>query len=196
MKSNLKQLFLTSTSKAMTFRSLTVRNLSRSVTADCNTPVSSTPMWINRVPTPQEMDEYKKNFTRNWLNIAALENNGRVFSPPSTLSQVKESPVFPNVRADCLDGTNAQLPAALKSKAKLISFSFKHYGFDIVRKWNDYVHQKYFQDTKIDTIELCYVEFGFLSMAKSLYINNIKRSIPNDRHKNTFVVFGGIQVSV
>lgn len=42
-------------------------------------------------------------------------------------------------------------------------------------------------------MELCFIEYSFLSMAKTLFASNLKQSIPPPQHNKTVLVFGGVK---
>ena len=116
-----------------------------------------------------------------------------------------EAMVFPYLRVSTLNGEDVTLPDALVtsiedeegaviSGVKVVCFSFKQYGFGLLRSWMEPIWAKYGHgaSASVPTLEICFVEYSFLSMAKSLFVSSIKEKVPVKNHSLTTLCFGGI----
>ena len=45
---------------------------------------------------------------------------------------------------------------------------------------------------QFEIFELCFVEYGFLAMAKGAFTGNLREKVPEDMHDSVGVVFGGV----
>ena len=145
-----------------------------------------------------------------WLDIGIIQSDGRVFEPDSVLIPAKSAVTFPSVTCTNLNSEDKIYPLEINAKIKLITFSFKQYGANLVKSWYDpfYDHFVIDQDVQvdagnkslaqatrnIDVVELCFVEYAFLSFAKTVFVNGLKSHVPPDRHGNVGFCFGGVQV--
>ena len=237
------------------------------------------------IVTSEEINKYKTDSATlaKWLDVSIVKQNGRCFDADRILIKKQHANMFPNIKAHTLSGKDITVPTGITgSGVKLLVFSFKHYGFTLVRSWLDPFiecfannHQsrlsyssetgfsgataakidntpsskprggkytrkavasiQHSSNSKPDSIsdvnsynsknissrsssdsatgsnasngqpqqdllpsvvafELCFVEYGFLSMAKSLFANNIKANINPSQVENTALVFGGVKV--
>lgn len=126
-----------------------------------------------------------------------------------------DADTFPTLQAHGLNGTEISIPAGIPGKAKLVVFSFKHYGFSLIRSWIDPYIARYVDTTTTTdstvvgekkgvsdddaavaavAFEICFIEYGFLSIAKSVFVNNIRNSIDPSQIDRTAIVFGGVKV--
>jgi len=128
---------------------------------------------------------------------------GRAFDASSSLIDASDADTFPTLQAHCLNGSEVYIPTGIRGKAKLVVFSFKHYGFSLIRSWMDPYIARYMADSSLEggssgtgavAFEICFIEYGFLSIAKSVFLNNIKNSIEPSQIDHTAIVFGGVKV--
>lgn len=136
---------------------------------------------------------------------------GRAFDANSSLIDASDADTFPTLQAHGLNGTEISIPTGIPGKAKLIVFSFKHYGFSLIRSWIDPYLARYIDtttgsatavegerkrgsDDAAVAFEICFIEYGFLSIAKSVFVNNIRNSIDKSQIDRTAIVFGGVKV--
>jgi len=134
---------------------------------------------------------------------------GRAFDANSSLIDASDADTFPTLQAHGLNGTEISIPTGIPGKAKLVVFSFKHYGFSLIRSWIDPYIARYIDTTGSATVdeerkkgsddaavafEICFIEYGFLSVAKSVFVNNIRNSIDQSQIDRTAIVFGGVKV--
>ena len=138
-----------------------------------------------------------------WLDVGIVKRKGRAFDADTSLIQANEAISFPVVRGYNLDGNEVVVPDNVLASAKLVCFSIKHYGFTLVRSWCDPFVQRYAADSsasigqtsKVQCAELCFVEYGFLSMAKNVFAQNLKSKVLEQQHQFTVLSFGGLNVS-
>jgi hypothetical protein len=89
----------------------------------------------------------------------------------------------------------------------VVVFSFKHYGFNLLRSFNPFL-EKYanhfisyyrlylllFFTEKVVLMEICFIEYSFLSIAKAAFANNIRNQISEAQANYTVISFGSIAV--
>jgi hypothetical protein len=140
-------------------------------------------------------NDIRKNF--KWTDISIIKNGGRAFEADTCIISPQKSILFPRVKCTTLDGVQRTFPDDIKSKIKFISFSFKQYGFALVKSWNDpFIENisKINSSPLISVAEICFVEYSFLSMAKSAFISGLKPQFPDNRHQSVGLAFGGVKV--
>jgi hypothetical protein len=169
--------------------------------------------------TTEYQDFVKKNISKyktdpkvlaKWLDMSVTHREGKAYSHVMTQAVPKDRSVpFPLV--DCyrlntlLNGSTnpAVLPDAFSSSdagvstasPKVVIFSFKNYGFSLLRGWLDEVLHSSDPFLAIPVHEICFIEYSFLSMAKGFFAKNIQNQILPSQYDNTFLKFGGIPVS-
>jgi hypothetical protein len=172
------------------------------------------PRIITRSVTQAEIDKYKTDSgaLAKWLDMSVIAKKGRVFDADRDLATKATADLFPVVKGYNLDGGSVVLPDHMDAKAKLIVFSFKHYGFTLCRTWIDPFIAKYnvtqlpsagsteqvvtkTSGSRAVAHEICFVEYGFLSMAKSVFASNIRSNVDPSQIDKTTLVFGGVRVS-
>lgn len=84
--------------------------------------------------------------------------------------------------------------SASSHHVKLVAFSFKQYGFTLIRSWLDPFYEQFGKGPHavVPSVELCFVEWGFLSFLRRLFIEDVKRRTDVENHRLTALVFGGI----
>jgi len=148
----------------------------------------------------ENMQRYKadKQTAAKWLDIGIVKKKGRAYDANSSLIPIEHSIIFPSVQCTSMDGANRSIPLDLAAdhKVKLVVFSFKHYGFTLVRSWLEPFLQKFpsseVSKNKIAAVEICFIEYGFLAMAKTVFINSIKNNIADSQFNHTYLTFGGV----
>mmetsp|Transcript_30448 Transcript_30448/g.52134 ORF Transcript_30448/g.52134 Transcript_30448/m.52134 type:complete len:247 (-) Transcript_30448:68-808(-) len=181
--------------------------------------VKSKNLFTLRFASAEEIKNYKndsKNLAK-WLDVSTVSRHGREFDAYTHLQAPSKADTFPNAQVLTLESKSITIPTAIDAKAKLVCVSFKHYGFTLLRSWLNPFIAKYNpsavvqkdQDGYIDTAavtttpgglsnptgaiayEICFVEFGFLSMAKSLFASNIRGTVDPSQVNRTGMIFGG-----
>lgn len=147
-----------------------------------------------------------------WLDVSIVKKKGRAFEADTALLPAKNATVFPLVKGYTLTLQNTQIPDTIlqqalgptptstpaispkKQNIRLIAFSFKHYGFTLVRTWLTPFMLKYGGGplASIPILEICFVEYGFLSLTKNVFASNLKTQIDPSQHSLTALSFGGV----
>ena len=154
----------------------------------------------NGVITPEAIKHYQtdtKTLAR-WLDIGIIKYQGRAYNADKQLIDINNTNIFPTIKGSTLNGKEITFPNnddIASNNVTLVVFSFKHYGFSLVRSWID-PYIKHFQpnikSNKIKVIELCFVEYSFMSWASKIFANNLKLEINEDQHNSTILVFGNL----
>jgi hypothetical protein len=173
--------------------------------------------------TSEEIEKYKTDSgaLAQWLDVSIVARKGRAFDADRDLISKSKAYKFPMVKASSLNGESVIIPDQIDAKVKLVVFSFKHYGFSLVRSWIDPFIGKFNAPSLPATssgatagitdiaagskqsntsgavaYEICFIEYGFLSMAKSVFAGNIKTNVHPSQVDKTCLAFGGVKVSV
>lgn len=153
-------------------------------------------------PTEEQVKAYRTDSKTlaKWLDVSVVKSKGRAFSADQELTPATEAMTFPSIQCSNLHGENVLLPQVVSGDVKLLVFSFKHYGFTLVRSWLDpylarFPSKQSSNHKKAIAIEICFVEYGFLSMAKNLFASSIKNNVSASQLDFTFLSFGGVTVS-
>ena len=168
----------------------------------------TTVISCKRRASTEEVDHYKKDTLTlaRWLDVTIVKRKGRAYPADTQLIDISQSVKFPPLKCFLLTGEEVSIPQYYenneqKKSVKLIAFSFKHYGFTLIRSWLDPFLLRYrigdknlTEDKDIMAIEICFVEYSFLSMAKSVFANNIKNQINHSQIDYTVMSFGSIMV--
>lgn len=161
-------------------------------------------LQIAKIASNEDMQHYKTDTQTlaRWLDVSIVKRAGRAFDADKKLINRSEAEFFPTVKGTKLDGTSISVPGDVNASAKLVIFSFKHYGFTLLRSWLDPFTARYPEALGEFTngdkakgmavAEICFIEYGFLSMAKTVFASNIKKSIPDSQIHNTILSFGGV----
>lgn len=159
-------------------------------------------------------DAVKSNITKyksdaqvlaRWLDISVTHRQGKAYElPPVSVVSGSQSFAFPALECyqlQSLLGNQRNLfsfPTELNANKgpKIVLFSFKQYGFGLLRNWLDVLLQDTQQSraTTVPIYEICFIEYSFLSMAKKMFAKNISSAIMQQQVPNTFLKFGEIAV--
>lgn len=179
--------------------------------------------------TAEEIQKYKTDTQTlaRWLDVSIVKRKGRAFEVDRNLITASKADFFPTIKGSTLTGHEVKFPDYVDADAKLVLFSFKHYGFTLLRSWIDPFVERFGLNSeesaagnsdsnseisasaagqrvvtkskstgKVVIMEVCFIEYGFLSMAKGLFVNNIKSQISSAQQPLTAVSFGGVMVSL
>jgi len=146
-----------------------------------------------------------------WLDVSVVKKKGRAFEADTELLPAKDAKLFPLVKGYTLNSNDVEVPDAIVQHAltkaaaqddgsksrtgvRLVAFSFKHYGFTLVRTWLTPFLEKFGKgpSATIPAIEICFVEYGFLSLTKNVFAANLKSQIDPAQHDLTALSFGGV----
>lgn len=152
---------------------------------------------IQKFTTQQPLSDAQKRL--RWLDISVVKNNGRAFEADQNLIVAKDAIFFPPVKCTNLHGIEKTFPDDAGARLKLMSFSFKHYGAGLVKAWTKPFNATLEKSNlplaaKIDTFEICFIEYTFLAMAKGVFINSLKSKTPDNLQATTGFSFGGVRV--
>lgn len=113
------------------------------------------------------------------------------------ISHIEAVMRFPSIEGYNLLDEKIIFPTLLSS-IKLVVFSFKQVGFDYNRRYIEAFEARFHNQTStpIPIYDINFVEYSFLSFLKSLFVENLKKLIPEHRWKNSFVIFGQVKVSL
>ncbi len=175
----------------------------------CQSYPSEDPSYSGRLgvggPTEEDIKKYRADSQTlaRWLDVSVVKRKGRAFDADTQLIPAKNAHKFPQIQVSSLHGEQAVIPQVVDADVKLIVFSFKHYGFSLVRSWMDPFLARFptppyppsSSSSSATAVEICFVEFGFLSMAKNLFASSIKNNIAPSQIDYTFLAFGGVIVS-
>lgn len=184
------------------------------------------PSFINAKATSSSIDEtdessdeeadhnktpYPTIDLAKWVDTTVTALNGKVFPAPKAVIAPKKAAPFPTQQCfSLLDDSMVSVPHDIDSEIKVVMFSFRHYGFSLLRSWMDELEneanfKKYTKRPKTGScaipapsykvIEICYVETGILSIAKHLTAKNLRSKLEQHRLPLAFVKYGGIMVS-
>jgi hypothetical protein len=134
----------------------------------------------------------------NWLDISVVKLKGRLYPadtwviPPTNVMCIP-FPVDTNVTTlnnkettiDELIPIDPQSGRGLR----LITFSFKQYGHGLTKTWTEPFSKSPLAE-KIPIVNLCFVEYGFLSYIKGAFISGMKSQTPQEDWGRTAFVFG------
>ena len=146
-----------------------------------------------------------------WLDVSVVKKKGRAFDADTELIPAKGAKIFPLIKGYSLNSKDVRVPDSIVQDAllltdaskkdnssgggvRLVAFSFKHYGFTLVRSWLTPFLEKFGHGPKaqIPAIEICFVEYGFLSLTKNIFATNLKTQILPSQHDLTALSFGGV----
>lgn len=146
-----------------------------------------------------------------WVDTTVTALNGKVFPAPKDVIASKKAAPFPiQPCSSLLDDSMVNVPHDIGAEIKVVMFSFRHYGFSLLRSWMDELEdeanfKKYTKRPKTGSsaipapsykvVEICYVETGILSIAKHLTAKNLRSKMEQHRLPLAFVKYGGIMVS-
>ena len=157
-----------------------------------------------------------------WLEVGIVKRKGRAYDADKKLLPIEGALVFPNVQGFTLTEREVSVPdnilfavshstitttttssSSSSSKAstssqwgeiKLVAFSFKQYGFDLLRSWTAPFMQEFGggKFSQIPVIEICWIEYSFLSMVRKMFAEELKKKVLLDQHDLTVLTFGNI----
>ena len=172
----------------------------------------------SQIGTSSNFSTDSNNMKKNsrWLDFSIVKEKGRAFDADNMLIPSKDATLFfPNVPCTTLNGESIGIPNQMQQQqssttssskpnfpirnwnnVKFVTLSFKHYGSTLVKSWQE-PFNSHFQNISPTLsplcFEMCFIEYGFLSMAKGVLINSLKKTIPIERHSNVGFAFGGIK---
>ena len=166
------------------------------------------------VDTARDIAHYKSDTQTlaRWLDVSVVKKKGRAFESDGGLLPAKGAQVFPRIKGYSLNCKDVVVPDSIIDQAtsnnsssssgsskrngsvRLLAFSFKHYGFTLVRTWLTPFLEKFGKGplSPVPAIEVCFVEYGFLSLTKNVFATNLKSQVDAAQHDLTALSFGGV----
>lgn len=144
-----------------------------------------------------------------WLDLGIVKKNGRAFEPDRHLLSISavECIPFPSVPCCTLKGLQTCIPPIVPSSSsgaasaaaicdvRLVHFSFKEYGYELSRPWVRKFREQFANEPRAQVQEICFVEWGFLSVLQSAFVSTLKSQIAPQYHEALGIKFGGVMVS-
>lgn len=172
---------------------------------------SSKPLSTDSNGTKQSLNEPPPMIDlAKWVDTTVTAMNGKVFESATELIPVDQAKVFPTQDCFCLlEGEPASIPHDIVADVKVVMFSFRHYGFSLLRSWMDVLdeqkevlsnaknncNESTILSSQIQMVEICYIETGIFSMAKNMMAKSVRNKVESNRLSNSYLKFGGIMVS-
>jgi ATPase complex subunit ATP10 len=142
-----------------------------------------------------------------WVDTTVTAMNGKVFESTTELIPIGQAKVFPTQDCFCLlDGEPASIPQDIVADVKVVMFSFRHYGFSLLRSWMDALdeqkevlsnaknncNESTILFSQIQMVEICFIETGIFSMAKNMMAKSVRNKVESNHLSNSYLKFGGI----
>jgi hypothetical protein len=130
------------------------------------------------IPYFQSVDpeESPVKYLQHWSDMSVVKQEGRVFDADRSLLDPNSTFIFPRLKAITLSNKEIEVPDAFGDKPlKFIVFSLNKYGENATKTWLDPFVRKYGYDhPKIHIVEVCFLEYKWLSMFQSTIISSMK----------------------
>jgi len=130
------------------------------------------------IPYFQSVDpeESPVKYLQHWSDMSVIKQEGRVFDADKGLLDPNNTFIFPRLKATTLSNKEISVPDAFADKpVKLIVFSLNKYGENATKTWLDPFVEKYGSNhPKIHIVEVCFLEYKWLSMFQSTIISSMK----------------------
>jgi len=165
-------------------------------------------LTLNISAHAQKMDHYRKDTQTlaNWLDLSVVNIKGRLHPPdfhvlPTTNVQCIPFPTNTPVTTlnkvdttidEMVPGWEGGEDGADKDRGlRLITFSFKAYGLSLANSWlKPFTESRLVE--KIPALNICFVEYGFLSFASGSFVGSLRDKEKEDRWAHTAFAFGGV----
>ena len=179
----------------------TYHNESSDSSSHANTPE-------NIVAHSEAMSKYRidTQTLANWLDVSVIKIHGRLYPadnfviPPTNVMCVPFPMQTMVTTLRHTDQTLDELVSPFQSQhssrgdgrgLRLVTFSFKAYGHTLAESWALPFLESPLA-TEVPVISLCFVEYGFLSLAKGAFLGNLKKEVDESRWDRTAFIFGGV----
>lgn len=92
--------------------------------------------------------DYKTDYgvARRYTDPNIMKIDGRVYKTSSVLISAETAEMFPTIYGSNMFGVDRKVPICSKAEAKVVCFSVKEYGFQLVRAWMDPFASRYNPD--------------------------------------------------
>lgn len=138
---------------------------------------------------------YKEDYRRDHQRILSYNDplahkiNGRVFKPDSSLLPTNDPLPFPIIEGFNLNAEPVKIPVDQTCDVKLIGLSLRG-GFDYVKSWVDPFEAEFKDNKRVEIVEICLHDYGFLKYFRSSFIKNLKLEVPESNFQRTVLSFG------
>jgi hypothetical protein len=97
--------------------------------------------------------DYKTDYgvARRYTDVNIMKIDGRVYATSSVLISAETAEVFPTIYGSNMFGVDRKVPLCSEADAKVVCFSVKEYGFQLVRAWMDPFARRYNPDRNSST---------------------------------------------
>ena len=169
---------------------------------------------------PRDPNAPKPDYTtdyfvaRKFTDVNVMRVEGRVYSQETTLLSADTAITFPKIYGSSMNGVDKQIPHYSSADAKLVCFSIKEYGFQLVREWIDPFARRFNPIRnenkdgealekqaplevckRVSCHEIIFVEYSLLWYTRSVFAKATKLKIMKEQHDHTFLSFGSITVN-
>lgn len=132
------------------------------------------------IPYFQSVDpeESPVKYLQYWSDMSVIKREGRVFDADRGLLDPNNTFVFPRLKATTLSNKEITVPDSFDDKpVKFVVFSLNKYGENATKTWLDPFVAKYGHDhPQIHIVELCFLEYNWLSMFKGTIMSSMRAS--------------------
>lgn len=92
--------------------------------------------------------DYKTDYgvARRYTDPNIMKIDGRVYKTSSVLISAETAEMFPTIYGSNMFGVDRKVPICSEAEAKVVCFSVKEYGFQLVRAWMDPFASRYNPD--------------------------------------------------
>lgn len=103
--------------------------------------------------------------------------------------------MFPSIKAKNLRGEQVDFPSCRGDSIKLVGFSFKQFGFEMVPSWINPFKARFERNSAITTMQLCFIELSMLRYLHTLIEASVRSQVPQADHGDTLVRYGDVEVT-
>ena len=101
------------------------------------------------------------------MDVNIMKIDGRVYKSSPILVSAETAELFPTIYGSNMFGVDRKIPLCSEAEAKVVCFSVKEYGFQIVRDWMDPFARRYNPDRNSSATETNSTESSTESSAES-----------------------------
>lgn len=148
--------------------------------------------WGPIGPSSDDISNYLKDTKTlaKWLDLSVIRYEGKVFPSPLTTFPAKRGLIFPNYTelipvSD--PSSNVSINNLLKNnEIKIITMSFKNYGYGTNKSWLNYLHQQFPQNdtSNVRIYNICVIQYSFLKFVKKLFFSNTEKDLLEYANQN------------
>lgn len=156
----------------------------QSIAVGFNPPAGN---WGPIGPSSDDISNYLKDTKTlaKWLDLSVIRYEGKVFASSPTTFPAKRGLTFPNYTGlipVSAPTTDVSINNLLKNdEIKIITLSFKNYGYGTNKPWLNFLHQHFPQTNEggknVSIYNICVIQYGFLKFFKKLFFNNTEKDL-------------------